>query len=136
MHSAHLQTESIATGRAAQNGSVRRHVWTVQILGLTLLIVTGCEMLWPTQAAPAGCEFPEGTEIAWVGVATLRQLGLAGELDPSFADARGQVFVTAEPIVMEMDLVPRRRACIRFEEPVGEIPLAVAAIPEGWVLPD
>ncbi len=94
--------------------------WRVSAVAL-LAFSAGCALLAPEPSlaeAPADCNFPPDTELAFVGESTLAELGLDG----SHADRRARFYVTAGQIDFEMltdvGVLPHRRFCA-FMEPSG-----------------
>ena len=106
------------------------HIRSATLLALVLASGAGCGLLPPLAEAPPECGFPDGTALAFAGVATPDELGL----ESFSATARGWLYVTAAP-------VPRlragggedRMACRPWSWAGG--PPEMIPVPPDWVPP-
>lgn len=89
--------------------NLRRMGWTLLPL---LTSIAACGTLDPLrppviEEAPAECEFPTGTELAFAGEASPFELGLGLENETE----RTRMYVTAEPVDRGQVGPPERMAC-------------------------
>jgi hypothetical protein len=105
--------------------------------------IAGCGFL--QSAAPLDCGFPDGTDLAFAGRTSLRQLALGDDSrlgdGRSTADLVGMVYVTRDPIPYAGSLPagahppPDQRAyCAIYDEDAGIIS-AFGGVPVDWVPP-
>ena len=87
--------------------------WRLSAVAL-LAFSAGCALLAPEPSfgeAPAGCNFPPDTELAFAGESTLAELGLDGD----HPDRRPRFYVTASRIdhegIADVRFPPGRRFC-------------------------
>jgi hypothetical protein len=108
----------------------------VSLVVVVGLVTAGCAAL-PRNEAPASCEFPPGTALAFAGEASLDDAGLAPEDAPG-RDRRGDLYVTVEVIKVAYDRgSDRRRFCLVYpsetDQPSGD--MAFGPVPHDWAPP-
>ena len=105
------------------------HIRAATLLALVLASGAGCGLLPPQAEAPPECGFPDGTALAFAGVATAEELGLQS----LNAAVRNWVYVTAAPVVLRPGDAPEARMACRLWTTGG--PPEMIPVPPDWVPP-
>ena len=100
--------------RRAYAPMMRASCWTTwAALGVAAALAAGCGMLTPVPPIPSECDIPPGTGVAFVGDATLGELGLAA---PGGESLGARAWITDEPILFEPTGNVIRVICAELED--------------------